>query len=89
MGKPTPCPGGCGSVLDYDSVPSYSAKRERAGKYCPTCGFPLDAEAAKKDHLEYGPESADAMTARGELADGFHKASATPEKKAEPAKASA
>lgn len=81
MGKPTPCPGGCGAVLDYDSVPSYSTKRERSGKYCGTCGHPLDAEAAKKDVLESGPDSADAMAARAELADAFHKESATPPKK--------
>jgi hypothetical protein len=75
VGKVTPCPG-CGQGVDYESVPSYSAKRERAGKFCPHCGFPLDEETAKKDTLEYGAGSEEAMASRVERASAFHKASA-------------
>lgn len=84
-GQALPCPGGCGRVVSYDAVPSYSAKRERAGKFC-ECGFPLDAETARRDTLEYGPDSAAIMESRVERAKTFHEASASkPDAEPEPA----
>lgn len=85
-GTVTPCPG-CGQGVDYESVGSYSVKRERAGKFCPHCGFPLDEASAKADELEYGPNSHEVMANRIERAKAFHEASAAKtEKKPEPAK---
>jgi len=79
MGKPVSCPGGCGAVYDYDAVASYSPLRERSGKFCstPGCGHPLDEETARKDVIERGPDSADAMENRAQAAKAFHEASAT------------
>lgn len=77
MGKMTACPGGCGATIDYDAVPSYSVARQRSGKFCPSCGFPLDEATAKADHLEYGPDSHKAMESRAEAAKGFYEESST------------
>jgi hypothetical protein len=68
------CPGGCGRMVDYDTAPSYSEKKQRAGKFC-DCGFPLDEDTAKKDVLEYGPDSAKVMESRAASAKAFHEAS--------------
>ena len=83
MGTAQKCPG-CKAPVDYDDVPSYSEKKQRAGKFCPHCSFPLDEASAKADELEYGPGSKDAMESRAQRAKEFHEASHVEEKPAEP-----
>ena len=59
-----PCPGSCGATPNYDAVPTYSNARQRSGKFCPSCGHPLDMETHEKDTVDRAGDSKAIMEAR-------------------------
>lgn len=66
------CPNeACPVELDYNDVPAYSAKKQIAGKFCPSCDHPLDPETAAKESLDYGPASAEVRSVRAAAAAKF------------------